>query len=227
MKITIERKCNACKNAIQIKRNNVQGVVYYKKFYYHTTCFCEFAENKAKLKTGKPAEWQDALEHIDEFEKHASELLSINNVKPKRETDDLNDYLLEHYNVSAISNSNFWRTVMELQKGIYKGKRCKKVPINILLEAWKWGQKKLNEVDKRNKMNHKGPENDLQRISYDLAILVNKIPDYLAYKAKQEAAEAERKIKCKETINIDYSKIKTVNNTSGLDDISDLLDDII
>lgn len=223
MKITIERKCNACKNAIQIKRNNVQGVVYYKKFYYHTACFGEFAERKSKLKSGKPSEWKDALEHIEDFEKCAVELLSINNAQPKRQTDDLNDYLLEQYNVSAVSNANFWRTVMELQKGIYKGKRCKKVSIDTLLEAWKWGQRKLNEVDKRNKMNHKGPENDLQRISYDLAILVNKIPDYLAYKAKQEAIKEDAKV---QSTHINYNNMqRTEIKYEGLDDISALLDE--
>ena len=221
----IERKCNACKNAIEIDRSNVQGVVYYKKLYYHTVCFCELADKRSKLKSGKITAWKDALDHVEDLERAAKELITHQRVvepRIKRDTDDLNDYLLKQYNVKAVPSTNFWRSVNELQNGFYKGRRCKKVPLETLLGAWKWGQRHLDEINKRNKRNHKGPKDDDERILYDFAILVSKIPNYLAYKAKQDAMQA----KTKTITHINYDNMqRTENMQEGLDDISDLLDD--
>ena len=58
-------------------------------------------------------------------------------------------------------------------------------------------------------------------------MLVGKVPNYLAYKAKQKAAEVERRREIKENVKVDYSKI--VNNkteSNNLQDISSLVDDI-
>lgn len=223
MKKVIDRKCNACKQSIKIHRDNVEGVVHHKNFYYHTVCFCELAEHKAKLKSGKPAEWQSALEHIEDLEREAKELITRNSARPARRTDCLNDYLIAQYNVSAVPNSSFWMAVNELENGFYKGRRCKKVPVETLLEAWKWGQRKLDEINKKNKIHHRGPQDDSSRILYDFAILVTKIPNYLAYKAKQEAEQAAAKVN---TSHINYNNIqKTSTQMEGLDDISDMLDD--
>ena len=62
---------------------------------------------------------------------------------------------------------------------------------------------------------------------YDLAILIGKMPNYLAYKAKQEAAEAERQREMKEKVKIDYNDVacRAEAKKEGLDDISDLLDE--
>lgn len=222
MKINIQRKCNACKGAIDINRNDVQGVVYYNKLYYHTNCFCELAERRSALKSGKPAEWKNALDHVKDFEQAAVDALSADSPRAKKDTDDLNDYLIEKYNVTAIP-SHFWMAVENLQKGFYRGKRCKKVTIDTLLAAWKWGQRKLDDINKRNKMNHKGPKDDVQRISYDFAILVNKIPEYLADKAKQEAAKEEIRT---QSTRINYNNLqRTEVKQEGLGDISALLDE--
>lgn len=97
----------------------------------------------------------------------------------------------------------------------------------MILEVWEWAQKKLDDINRNNKANNRGPTDDNQRLRYDFAIVVNCVPDYLEYKKKQEAEEMERRINRKEVINIDYSKIKTVTNKEGLDDISSLLDELI
>lgn len=220
MKKVVDRKCNACKQPITIQRDNVQGVVYYKELYYHTTCFCELAQRRSQLKRGKPVEWKDALDNVEEYERYAREILSVR-LPYKGAKDDLNDYVLSQYNVTAIPG-RFWQVVADLNKGIYKNKRCKKVSTEILLEAWKWGQKKLNEIDKYNRAHHKGPTDDQQRVVYDLAIIVGKIPNYLSYKAKNEAAKEEAKT----ITHINYDNMqRTDSRQDGLDDISDLLDE--
>ena len=226
MKETKTRKCHACGQGIKVKMNNIEGVIYYKHNYYHKECFCKLAEERIKTSRGKSQEWENALNNIDELEQYTRELLG-SRLAYRGTTDDLNNYLLSQYNVVDIPN-RFWQVVADLSNGIYKSKRCNKVPTETLLETWKWGQQKLNEIDKYNKANCKGPVNDQQRIPYDLAIIVQKVPAFLTYKEKQKAAEAEREISRKENINIDYSRIKaTTNSNDGLDDISDLLDELI
>lgn len=221
MKAIVQRKCKACKNPIEIHRSNIRGVVYFKNFYYHSECFCDLAQQKIQSKRGNPQEWKEALENLSDLEKRTKELLTVR--LPRQDaTDALNVYLLSQYNVTTMPK-RFWQTVSDLNNGIYKQKRCKKISTETLLGAWQWGQRNLNDIDKRNKANHKGPADDNQRISYDLAILIKKIPDYLAAKAKREAAQEV----AKETVRIDYSTMIRTDRKieEGLDDISDLLDD--
>lgn len=220
------RKCNHCKQPIEINRENIRGVVYYKKYYYHTVCFCELAERKSQNTRGKPKEWKEALDNVSEYEDEAREIVR-QHWGYREAKDNLNDYLLSQYNVISI-DQRFWQVVADLNNGMYKNKRCKKVPPQILLEAWKWGQqKKLDETNRYNRIHNKGPKSDNDRILYDLAIIVKKIPEYLAYKAKLEAAELERQQNSKEIVKIDYDKIKAPSKKSGLGDISDLIDELI
>ena len=226
VKATKTRTCHECKEKIKVNMNNIYGIIYYKHNYYHKDCFCKIAEGHIQSGRGKPQDWKEALDHIDELERHAKELLS-SRIIYKNNTDDLNEYLLSQYDVISITG-RFWQVVADLNNGIYRRKRCKKVATETLLETWKWYQQKLNDINMYNKAHNKGPKNDEERIPYDLAIVVQKVPEYLAYKEKQKAAEIEREISKKENINIDYSKIKSINNNNdGLDDISDLLEELI
>lgn len=221
----ISRICKECGKKIPIFKDDVYGVVYYKKYYYHTACFRKLAEYRAQSNQGKPEVWKDALNNIEELERCASEAVNtpIRRASINRETDKLNEYLLSYYHVDRISSSNFWKTVIELQNGVYKGKKCQKVSLDTLLNAWMWGQPKLDKINRRNKQMNKGPKNNKERIPYDLAILVGHISDYLSYKAKQDAMQMEMKTLLP---RIDYSSMeRTVIEREGLDDISDLLDD--
>ena len=215
----IVRKCKVCAEPIEIDAKNINNVVSYKDAYYHKTCFCDLAKKRAQSKNGKPADWQYALDHLQELEEEAVGRLEYPFIKDK-----FNQYLLDNYNVVAVPD-RLWEVAATLENGIYKRKRCKPVSIKVLHEAWSWGQPKLNKINVQNKMNHKGPENDEARILYDLAVLVGKIPNYLAYKSKMEAIQAEAK---KETqinrINYD-NMIRTEIKHEGLDDISALLDE--
>lgn len=219
---TILRKCGGCSDIIEINRNNITDILYYKNKYYHSKCFCEIAEKRSKAKRNTAVEWQEALDSLWELEADTKKMLESAWIK-----DDLNDWLLNHYNITTVS-SRFWQMLADLERGVYKCKKCKPVTMETLLGAWQWGQRKLDSISRNNKMNHKGPASDDARIMYDLAILVQKIPTFLAYKNKQKAEEIERQNSIKENIKVDYSKIKsTTNNCSGLDDINDLLEDLI
>lgn len=221
MSDTILRKCGGCANAIEINRNNVSDILYYKNKYYHSKCFCEIAEKRSKAKRSTAAEWQTALDNLWELEIDTKNMLESAWTK-----DDLNDWLLNHYNITTVP-TRFWQILADLDRGLYKGKKCKPVTMETLLGAWKWGQKKLDSISRNNKMNHRGPDGDDARIMYDCSIIISKIPNYLSHKSKMKMLQAEeRKETAKTHINYDNVQQAKNENTGGLDDISDLLDDI-
>lgn len=217
---TITRKCSKCKELIAINREHINGVAYYKNAYYHTDCFVDYCQGRAARKGSSPI-WQDMLNDMTAVEEEAKEkcLYQFNK-------DDLNEWILSHYDIITIPN-RFWNIVADLENGIYNKKKCKQVPTKILFETWRWGQKNLDSINRNNKKNRNGPKNDADRINYDLAIVLKHIGDYKKYLAKLEAEEAESKARAKEQVKIDYSKIgsNTQKQEEGLGDISDILDE--
>ena len=215
------RKCAKCKSEIAIDVHDIRNVIYFNKLYYHESCFEETAKQKSASKRGKPQVWQEALDGIWELEAETKKMLEHFYAKY-----ELNAWLLDNYDITVVP-TRFWQVVIELERGEYKGKKCKPVNIRTLYDCWKWGQKKLNEINQYNKTHNKGPLDDSARLMYDLAILVGKVPQFLNYKEKQKAAEIENRRMFKENIKVDYSKIlnnKMENN--DLQDISSLVDDI-
>lgn len=221
MSDTILRKCGGCSDAIEINRNNITDTLYYKNKYYHSKCFCEIAERRSKAKRNTAVEWQEALDNLWELEADTRKMLESAWIK-----DDLNDWLLNHYNITSVP-SRFWQVLSDLERGIYKGKKSKPVTMEILLGAWKWGQRKLDSISRNNKMNHKGPASDDARIMYDLSIIISKVPNYLSHKSKMQMLQSEeKKENVKVHINYDNVQKAKVENNDGIDDISSLLDDI-
>lgn len=220
-----KRKCKKCKGTIEIDKNNITGVVYYDNFYYHEQCFCDLCAQKIEKKRGGWTKWQASLDNLWQIEADTKQRIQQSRVK----TDPLNDYLLEHYEVAAVPK-NFWTAVADLGNGIYRSKRCKPIDVDTLLEAWKWGQEKLDKIAQNNRENRKGPSNDTERLRYDLAILMGHIEDYKKYKARVEAERAENEQESSNTAKaIDYSAISKVKETikkENDDDISDMLDEI-
>jgi hypothetical protein len=215
----ILRKCGGCSDTIEINRNNIVDVLYYKNKYYHSKCFCEIAEKRSKAKRSTALEWKSALDSLLDIKADTNKMLKSAWVK-----DDLNEWLLNNYNVTAVP-SRFWQMIADLERGIYKGKKCRPISMEIIFGAWMWGQNKLNKINRINIMGHKGPKNDEARLAYDLAILVNKVPNYLAHKAKLEVLQEEAKKETKiNHINYDNMQRTEVKH-EGLDDISDLLDE--
>lgn len=179
------RKCAACPEPIEIDKEHTSNIVFYKKKYYHSKCFCDLATKRSQSKIKTASEWKDALDNLWGLEADTKKILESAWAK-----DDLNEWLLANYDIAAVP-TRFWQMVADLERGVYKGKKCKSISMDTLLGAWKWGQKKLDSIARNNKANHKGPQNDETRLVYDLAILVQKIPSYLAYKEKQKATAIE------------------------------------
>lgn len=217
----ILRKCGGCSDVIEINRHNITDVLYHKNKYYHSKCFCEVAEKRAKAKRNTAVEWQTALDNLWELEADTKKMLEAAWIK-----DDINEWLLNHYNIATVP-SRFWQVLADLECGVYKGKKSKSITMKTLLGAWKWGQKKLDSIARHNKMNHKGPNSDDARIMYDLSIIVSKIPNYLSYTSKMKVLQAEDSREGTMT-RINYDNVQKMNteNNHGIDDISGLLDDI-
>lgn len=221
MQDTILRKCGGCSDTIEISRNDISGVIFYKKKYYHLKCFCGIAEKRSKTKRSGAVEWKDALDGLVELESDTKKMLESAWVK-----DDLNEWLIGHYDITAVP-SRFWQILADLERGKYKGRSCKPVTMETLLGAWQWGQRKLDSIARNNKMKHAGPESDDARVMYDCSIIVSKVPNYLSHKSKMKMLQAAEKVETtKEHINYDNVQRVQVKNGNGLDDISDLLDDM-
>lgn len=215
----VTRKCACCKSAIEIDKYNISNVICFQGKYYHYDCFENLASEKAASKRGKPQMWQEALDNIWVLEDETKKMLEQFIAK-----DELNIWLLENYNITSVP-TRFWQIVADLEGGMYKGKRCKPVNIITLCGCWRWGQQKLNEINYYNKSHNKGPKDDSARLAYDLAVLVGKVPNYLAYKTKQKAAKNEMSRIDTSHDDIDMSRIGQGQQIKKKD-ISDISDDI-
>lgn len=218
------RKCAKCKGEIEINKHNITDVIYFNKLYYHESCFKDIATEKSTSKRGKPQMWQDALDNIWELEAETKKMLEHFCAK-----DDLNMWLLNNYDIVTVP-SYFWQLVADLESGKYKNKRCKPMSITMLYPMWRWGQKHLDKIALNNKTNRKGPQNDNDRLRYDLAILISHTEDFKKHqnRVKAEKAEAEASVQ-KEEKNINYNtinKVKEINKNQKDDDISSLVDEI-
>lgn len=214
----ILRKCGGCSNVIEINRNDITDVCYYKNKYYHAQCFCEIAEKRSNTKRGTAAEWKYALDNLCELKADTKNMLESAWIK-----DDFNEHLLSNYDIAAVP-TRFWQIVADLGNGSYKGKRCKPISMKMLCDEWQWGQRKLNSIGNKNKTSHKGPQNDEARLLYDLAILIQKYPTFLAYKEKQKA---EKRDMARITIDndVDMSRVGQGKQETRKD-VSDISDDI-
>lgn len=220
----VTRKCACCKDVIVIDRNNISNVLQFQDKYYHSDCFEAMATEKAASKRGKPQMWQDALDHIWELEAETKKMLEHFWAK-----DDLNEWLLENYDVTMVPN-RFWQIVAELEGGMYKRKRCKPVSIDTLYHMWKWAQKRLNKIDAKNKERRMGPQTDDDRIRYDLSIILSHTEDFKKYQRRIEAEKAESEAENKKNNkSINYgsiSKSKEDSKKYKEDNINDILDEI-
>lgn len=214
-----QRKCEACDDPIVINRSSISNIILYKEKYYHKDCFIARATRLAARKTQYAQGWQQALDNLPVLEAEATNKLTF-----YFERDDLNKYLLEYYNLTEI-RSTFWTVIADLYSGIYRGQRCKEITPKEILELWKWGQKNLDTIAVRNKMNNRGPKDGEQRLRYDLAILLKHRRDFEDYLKQKNIAQNEMKENAPYD-NIDISRIgKAPIRTKR--DLSDIADDIL
>ena len=215
------RKCGGCAKAIEINKDNIGNVLYYKNKYYHSKCFCEIAEKRSKAKINTATEWQNALGNIIELEMDTKKMLEVAFAK-----DELNEWLLSNYDISAVPSS-FWQVAADLDRGVYKGKKCRPINTSMLVCVWKWGQSRLNKIASKNKTNNMGPKNDVDRLRYDLSILIGHVGDYIKYTTRTKEESVEIKNRVQTTSKINYENLSVQSKEKPSDgNILDLMNDI-
>lgn len=212
--------CPRCNKEFSVSKGNADLIIWKGK-HYHTDCFVDMCNWRVLKQNKYSPSYQEALDNIDKLKKE-----SIRTATFSMYRDELNEHLLLNYDVVCISKS-FWTKIADIREGEFCGKKCRPTETEVIVATWKWCQKELDSINIYNKSKKKGPSNDEQRIPYDLAIVLGKVPEYLRAQTKIKADEAERALQAKQEIKIDYSKIKPKKETNGLGDISDLLDELL
>lgn len=211
----VKRKCTTCGKQMTIDCDNVKDIIYYKRKYYHKNCFIEYAYKRISKNDRYAEMWQDALDNIDTYEKEAEEAIGFN--KP---TDKLNDWLIRHYDLVTISK-RFWSMINDLGNGVYKGKRCKPIDIELLTNAWIWGQGNLDKIDANNKLKGKIITGE-GRLYYDLVIVLKHIDDYKRHIARQKTEQESIIKSLKDQLEINYSSLHTTVQNEQKDDMADM-----
>ena len=210
------RRCGACDEAVTIDVNDIKDVVYFKGSYYHKSCFEKLATKKASNKRCSK-DWKAALDDgMRQIEADAKYMINYCYGR-----DLLYGHLLGNYDICSIS-AYCETTINKVLTGTYKGK-SKPIPYRDFAECWVAMQSELDKIYANNKRLGKSMTGD-QRINYDLAIVVRKVPEYLAGKEKKKTAAIEF---ARNTIHeeVDMSRIGQ-QKKEVKKDISDIFNDL-
>ena len=157
---------------------------------------------KKKLDTSNMTE----LQH-----KQAKTDLNLTVGKRKSIKREFTDWLYQKYNIT-FAPKHFFIQLNNVYKGTYKGLNCP-VPVEDLWEMW---QRKWNYLEKqhiKNEINNKHIDG-VNRIWYDLSILLSKYESYLDWKA-EHLAEIKEMYKVKDDEKIEYNNLKENTSTDA------------
>lgn len=136
----------------------------------------------------------------------------------------LTDFIYKKYNVSFLPKY-FFINLDKVFKGTYKNLR-RPVPVEDLFEMWRMKMDSLDKIAERNRKLGKNM-NGIQRINYDLAILLSKYDSYLEWKSQKESEQLERRESINsQTIEITNRNIPTLSNQNDGFDLSSILDEV-
>lgn len=210
----ITRKCNICKQSIEIERDNL---VYDKEKYFHYDCFINSHLRKKRNKLQK----EEIIIKAKNLQKENFYIVKDIIDKAKLY------YWIQHtYNVVVLP-SYFFIKMDSIYDGSFKG-LSKGIPAEDILDMW---QRKKNELDRIADGNKKKDKviDGLGRINYDLAVILSKYDSYLRWKEKQkikQVIESERQVH-KDLHTIDYKQIYDKEQSEKeFFNISDIIDDI-
>lgn len=135
----------------------------------------------------------------------------------------LTDFIYREYDVTYLPNY-FFINLDKIYKGTYKN-LTEPIPIEDLFYMW---QKKMDDLNKTYEYNKQHGKDmcGVKRISYDLAILLNKYDSFKRWKDKQSAIHEQEKV-----VEQQYQHIKSKQNLKiqyqpEEEDISSLIDEI-
>lgn len=220
--ITVNRKCDCCKENICISKDTVDDAIFYDKKSYHRKCFIDICNKRAKMKRVVVAEkWQWALKNIEKIQNKSN--LHYQDAIYKEE---INQFILDEYDLTIIPSS-VWKKLNNIYMGTWKGMSVGISP-EELIDMWKRKIGYLNKV--ANQKITKGTQvSSDQRINYDLSILINKYDGYKKWKESQKILESDIQL-IRKSSSVGTSIIKEVSKKNSDknedEEISDLVDDI-
>lgn len=241
--IEFKRKCNFCKKDIILNPNDKNAILYNEKFY-HEHCFdewCVATKKPSKIRLtaleNKDRYKQDVKKTVEDFYKKKvtcqldrleieTRRMVINSFAER----NVNLFLKDFFNIKTISQP-VWKKLSQLYNGTYS-KFEGKIPPDHLLDMLEQKRDYLQKTNDKLQSSKEWSVDSL--IHYDLAILMNKYNDYLAWREKQKvlAVELNDSVQSEvltETIakaeNRNLKKEQTENNNMS-DEIINLVDDI-
>ena len=217
----ITRKCSICKEPIYINDTTEDFFITLKnetKSYTHTNCYIE----KQTTKKRSPKTVEECQEYIEQCRQSAKAI-----EKKKSTKNELYEFLFDMYDISYFPQY-FYIKMDSVYKGTMKNLN-KPVPPEDLLDMWKQKRNYLDKVAEQNRK--KGNEiSGVNRVNYDLAILLSKYDSYLKWKEQQKIAIAELDESKKRSIEkIEYTDVarpKRVGTSNNKVDINSMLDEI-
>ena len=127
----VDVKCAECGKTIKVEINKIENILQFKGKYYHSGCFKALVSKRVASGRGKPEMWSAALDKMSSLEAETKSKL-----EHRFYSDELNEWLLNHYDISVIPG-RFFQIVAGLESGTYKLKIFKSISISTLLEYWK------------------------------------------------------------------------------------------
>ena len=217
----ITRKCSICKEPIYINDTNEDFFITLKnetKSYTHTNCYIE----KQTTKKRSPKTVEECQEYIEQCRQNTKVI-----EKKKSTKNELYEFLFDMYDISYFPQY-FYIKMDSVYKGTMKNLN-KPVPPEDLLDMWKQKRNYLDKVAEQNRK--KGNEiSGVNRVNYDLAILLSKYDSYLKWKEQQKIAIAELDESKKRSIEkIEYTDVvrpKRAGTSNNKVDINSMLDEI-
>ena len=212
------RKCSICKELIDLKDANEDFFITPNNKVNHTHCYI----NEQTTRKRKPKTIEECQVYIDECRQADREVEKKTNIKT-----ELYEFLFDMYDISYFPKY-FYIKMDSVYKGTMKN-LSKPVPPEDLLDMWRQKRNYLDKVAEQNRK--KGNEiSGVNRVNYDLAILLSKYDSYLKWKEQQKIAIAELDESKKRSIEkIEYTDVarpKRVSNTDNKVDINSMLDEI-
>lgn len=232
----LTRKCKVCEKDFNIVENDY---VHFRGGYTEVECFKKVKRAKGISDDVIETQLEELLIITKEEKRIRSEKdleltrKKINSKKrEKNRTENLNrliKYFIEVYDVTVFPTF-FYKKLADINRGTYKGVNTG-IPYIDILDMFKRKQKYLNSIASKNSRTGKQIVG-INRVNYDLAIIINKYDEYLNWKNKQKILESsinDGLSENKNIENINYSKFVTDNIRSENNedvDIGDILEDI-
>ena len=212
------RKCAECKDIIYFNRYD-GSFVQFKNLYYHTSCL------KQKLLNGKTVRTRKTQAELNQLipELQAATSAQIQSIQAKS---TLISLIANHYDLAVFPPMLHLR-LADVFNGKYKGLTRPLLP-DHLLDMW---MQKFDWLDEQVAKYRSGnPPTGVGRVLYDLAVLVNKYNDYLAWleTSKQEKNETAAQVKENKEGQINLSRVPQAKKPvySGKVDLEAMADDI-